>query len=37
MNARSRRNFVNSMMAATAPAMSGSPLIAAPWSRIGGC
>ena len=31
MNARSRRNFVNSMMAATAAAMSGSPLIAAPW------
>ena len=31
MNARSRRNFVNSLMAATAAAMSGSPLIAAPW------
>ena len=31
MNARSRRNFVNSMMAATAAAMSGSPMIAAPW------
>ena len=31
MNGRSRRNFVNSMMAATAAAMSGSPLIAAPW------
>ena len=31
MNARSRRNFVNSMMAATAAAMGGSPLIAAPW------
>jgi enamine deaminase RidA (YjgF/YER057c/UK114 family) len=31
MNARSRRNFVNSMMAATAAAMSGSPLLAAPW------
>jgi len=31
MNARSRRNFVNSMMAATAAAMSGSALIAAPW------
>ena len=31
MNARTRRNFVNNMMAATAAAMSGSPLIAAPW------
>jgi enamine deaminase RidA (YjgF/YER057c/UK114 family) len=31
MNARSRRNFVNSMMAATAAAMSGSPLLAMPW------
>jgi enamine deaminase RidA (YjgF/YER057c/UK114 family) len=30
MDARSRRQFVNSMMAATAAAMSGSPLLAMP-------
>ena len=29
MNGRSRRKFVNSMMAATAAAMSGTPLIGA--------
>ena len=36
MNARSRRNFVNSMMAATAAAMGGSTVIAAPFQQQAG-
>jgi enamine deaminase RidA (YjgF/YER057c/UK114 family) len=36
MDARSRRQFVNSMMAATAAAMSGSALLAAPAGQQGG-